>query len=134
MAERTGATFPIGYGLKVPEDADKVGAYWEERRGDHSRDWLHDRAGSKNSPGLLCHRPHRPHRSRGCVKLDTGNQAEESRKAVLNWSNSKAGTDDFADNSQSLLDIIPINIQMSHHAHSAGVHRTTEHMALGQPF
>jgi peroxiredoxin len=32
MAERTGASFPIGYGLKVPEDADKVGAYWEERR------------------------------------------------------------------------------------------------------
>ena len=25
MAERTGATFLIGYGLKVPEDADKVG-------------------------------------------------------------------------------------------------------------
>lgn len=33
MVERTGATFPIGYGLKVPEDADRVGAYWEERRG-----------------------------------------------------------------------------------------------------
>ena len=33
MVERTGATFPIGYGLKVPADADKVGAYWEERRG-----------------------------------------------------------------------------------------------------
>lgn len=33
MVERTGVTFPIGYGLKVPEDADKVGAYWEERRG-----------------------------------------------------------------------------------------------------
>ena len=33
MVERTGATFPIGYGLKVPQDADKVGAYWEERRG-----------------------------------------------------------------------------------------------------
>jgi peroxiredoxin len=33
MIDRTGATFPIGYGLKVPEDADKVGAYWEERRG-----------------------------------------------------------------------------------------------------
>ena len=32
MVERTGATFPIGYGLKVPQDADKVGAYWEERR------------------------------------------------------------------------------------------------------
>ena len=25
--------FPIGYGLKVPEDAEKIGAYWEERRG-----------------------------------------------------------------------------------------------------
>lgn len=33
MAERTGATFPIGYGLRVPEDAEKVGAYWEARRG-----------------------------------------------------------------------------------------------------
>ena len=33
MVEKTGATFPIGYGLKVPDDADKVGAYWEERRG-----------------------------------------------------------------------------------------------------
>ena len=32
MAERVHATFPIGYGLKVPEDADKVGAYWEDRR------------------------------------------------------------------------------------------------------
>ena len=33
MLDKTGANFPIGYGLKVPEDADKVGAYWEERRG-----------------------------------------------------------------------------------------------------
>ncbi len=32
MVERTKASFPIGYGLKVPEDADKVGAYWEDRR------------------------------------------------------------------------------------------------------
>ena len=32
MVEKTAATFPIGYGLKVPQDADKVGAYWEERR------------------------------------------------------------------------------------------------------
>ena len=32
MAERITATFPIGYGLEVPRDADKVGAYWEERR------------------------------------------------------------------------------------------------------
>lgn len=33
MVEKTGARFPIGYGLQVPEDAEKVGAYWEERRG-----------------------------------------------------------------------------------------------------
>jgi alkyl hydroperoxide reductase subunit AhpC len=32
MAEQIKSTFAIGYGLKVPEDADKVGAYWEERR------------------------------------------------------------------------------------------------------
>jgi alkyl hydroperoxide reductase subunit AhpC len=33
MVEQIKATFPIGYGLRVPQDADKVGAYWEERRG-----------------------------------------------------------------------------------------------------
>ena len=32
MVERVKATFPIAYGLEVPRDADKVGAYWEERR------------------------------------------------------------------------------------------------------
>ena len=32
MAERVKASFPIAYGLEVPRDADKVGAYWEERR------------------------------------------------------------------------------------------------------
>jgi len=32
MVERTRATFPVGYGLKVPADAEKVGAYWEDRR------------------------------------------------------------------------------------------------------
>jgi peroxiredoxin len=32
MAERVKAMFPIAYGLEVPRDADKVGAYWEERR------------------------------------------------------------------------------------------------------
>ena len=32
VGERIKATFPIGYGLEVPRDADKVGAYWEERR------------------------------------------------------------------------------------------------------
>jgi len=25
-------TFPVGYGLEVPRDAEKVGAFWEERR------------------------------------------------------------------------------------------------------
>ena len=32
MVKRVGATFPIAYGLQVPQDADRVGAYWEERR------------------------------------------------------------------------------------------------------
>lgn len=32
MVERVKATFPIAYGLEVPRDAEKVGAYWEERR------------------------------------------------------------------------------------------------------
>jgi hypothetical protein len=32
MAQRVKASFPIAYGLEVPRDAEKVGAYWEERR------------------------------------------------------------------------------------------------------
>jgi hypothetical protein len=32
MAERVKASFPLAYGLEVPRDAEKVGAYWEERR------------------------------------------------------------------------------------------------------
>ena len=32
MVQRVNATFPVAYGLQVPQDAEKVGAYWEERR------------------------------------------------------------------------------------------------------
>ncbi len=32
MVDRVSAAFPVGYGLEVPRDADKVGAHWEERR------------------------------------------------------------------------------------------------------
>jgi peroxiredoxin len=32
MTERVRQRFPLAYGLEVPRDADKVGAYWEERR------------------------------------------------------------------------------------------------------
>jgi len=31
-AEQLNLTFPVGYGLQVPRDADKVGAFLEERR------------------------------------------------------------------------------------------------------
>jgi peroxiredoxin len=30
--EKLQLTFPVAYGLEVPGDADKVGAFWEERR------------------------------------------------------------------------------------------------------
>jgi peroxiredoxin len=30
--EKLKLSFPVGYGLEVPEDAEKVGAFWEERR------------------------------------------------------------------------------------------------------
>ena len=30
--EQQKLTFPVAYGLEVPRDADKVGAFWEERR------------------------------------------------------------------------------------------------------
>jgi len=26
-------TFPVGYGLRAPDDAEPIGAFWEERRG-----------------------------------------------------------------------------------------------------
>lgn len=30
--EQQNLTFPVAYGLEVPRDADKLGAFWEERR------------------------------------------------------------------------------------------------------
>ena len=30
--EKLQLTFPVAYGLEVPRDAEKVGAFWEERR------------------------------------------------------------------------------------------------------
>lgn len=32
VVEQSGLSFPIAYGLKVPEDAERIGAWWEERR------------------------------------------------------------------------------------------------------
>ncbi len=32
VIEQSGLSFPVAYGLKVPEDADRIGAWWEERR------------------------------------------------------------------------------------------------------
>lgn len=32
MVERERLTFPVAYGLEVPRDAEKIGAFWEERR------------------------------------------------------------------------------------------------------
>jgi hypothetical protein len=32
MVEKEKLTFPVGYGLEVPRDAEKIGAFWEQRR------------------------------------------------------------------------------------------------------
>lgn len=38
--------FPVAYGLKVPQDADKIGAFWEERRQIlHATNFVVDRSG-----------------------------------------------------------------------------------------
>ena len=40
-------TFPIAYGLEVPRDAEKIGAYWEERRGIfHATNFILDGSGT----------------------------------------------------------------------------------------
>ena len=31
-AQQQNISFPVAYGLEVPRDADKIGAFWEERR------------------------------------------------------------------------------------------------------
>ncbi len=35
--EKLRLTFPVAYGLEVPRDAEKVSAFWEERRSHHRR-------------------------------------------------------------------------------------------------
>ena len=77
MVARTGATFPIGYGLKVPQDADRVGAYWEERRGIiHATNFT---LGPERKVLQACFAtgPDRPDRRGGCAKVDKGNQEEK---------------------------------------------------------
>jgi peroxiredoxin len=32
IVEQTKLDFPLAYGLKVPEDAERVGAWWDEKR------------------------------------------------------------------------------------------------------
>ena len=42
--EQLGLAFPVAYGLKVPQDAERIGAYSEERRGIfHATDFILDR-------------------------------------------------------------------------------------------
>ncbi len=33
VVEQSGLAYPLAYGLKVPEDAERIGAWWEQRRG-----------------------------------------------------------------------------------------------------
>jgi peroxiredoxin len=33
VVDQSGLTYPLAYGLKVPEDAERIGAWWEARRG-----------------------------------------------------------------------------------------------------
>lgn len=45
--EELGLTFPVAYGLEVPRDAEKIGAYWEERRGIfHATNFILDGSGT----------------------------------------------------------------------------------------
>ena len=40
-------TFPVAYGLEVPRDAEKIGAFWEERRKIfHATDFILDGSGA----------------------------------------------------------------------------------------
>lgn len=41
MVEQLHLDFPVAYGLEVPRDAEKIGAFWEERRGIfHATDFI----------------------------------------------------------------------------------------------
>ena len=78
MVAKTGAKFPIGYGLKVPQDADKVGAYWEERRGIiHATNFTLD-ANRRVLQACFATGPPRPNRCRRCAELDQGNKKKKS--------------------------------------------------------
>jgi len=72
MVERTGASFPIGYGLKVPEDAEKIGAYWEERRGIIHATGFTVGPDRRILQACFATGPHRPNRCSRCIEFDQG--------------------------------------------------------------
>ena len=128
MVERTGATFPIGYGLKSLKTPTKSAPIGKSAARSFTRP-VSRRAGSKNSPSLLCHRAHRPDRSGGCAEFDSGNQAEESPGRYLNLVDTQNPAPTTSPIIRKACSIsFAINIQMSHHAHSARVHGSTEHL------
>jgi AhpC/TSA family len=115
MAERVTATFPIGYGLEVPRDADKVGAYWEERRKIiHATNFVID--AEESHAGLLCHGSHWPHRRRRRSAFCAGSQEKESSGKLI------TNTDNFTDNSNGLLAIGPADVSMGYHADAGPIH------------
>jgi hypothetical protein len=65
-------------GLKVPADADQVGAYWEERRGIIHGTGFTVGPDQRILQVLLRHRTDRPNRCSRCLKFDQGSQAQKS--------------------------------------------------------
>jgi hypothetical protein len=119
-----------GRALDIPSDL----------KGEYANE-LHHRLGKKSDSSLLCDGPYRKNRRRRHAQLDlsggkknaVSNEIVPSQKGLLKR-NLESPPHNFADNSQSLLDTDLVHVQMSHHAHSARVHGTTEHMALRQLF
>jgi hypothetical protein len=65
-------------GLKVPADADQVGAYWEERRGIIHGTGFTVGPDQRILQVLLRHRTDRPNRCSRCLKFDQGSKAQKS--------------------------------------------------------
>ena len=114
MATKVGATFTIGYGLKVPEDADKVGACQEQRRQIiHATNFIID---SDKKVTQACYSIGPIGRIVAEDALRSRGEEEKSAERLV------ACTHDLTDNAQGVFAILAANISVRHHADSRGIH------------
>ena len=123
MADRVKATFPIGYGLEVPRDADKVAPTGKSDERSFMRLILSSMLIRKSRRLALPRVPSAASSPKTLCVLSGGQEKESSGKLIT-------GADNFTDNSNGLLAIGSADVPVSHHTDAGSVHGAAQDFSL----